>query len=121
MTTEKIYIIFLLYEKNDHYLYSETVETCYENKIIETLHNMIDVYYKQLCPYVQLDILTNMLNEKVDLKNMDVFNISSLSEKPNDVIRMIIIKLYLINEHIDLMNRFKSKTDRYSRFWIDIK
>ncbi len=116
---EHIYIIFVLYEQQTHGIYSELVNTCKKSQLLETLNEMIDVYFKQLCSYIDITKVIEILDD--DMSKIDGFNILNLKIDNKKLLKEIITKLYFINEHLDLMNRFKKKTDRYSRFWIDIK
>ncbi len=119
-----IYTIFIVFEKNEHGIYSQMVKTCHIDEIIPNLNDMIDNYFYKLCPDSdELKILKILDN--YDLVKMDVFNIFQLKCEINsdnlDMINSIIIKLYFIIQHIDMLNRFKSSTEPYSRFCIDIK
>ena len=115
-----IYTIFILYEQNEHGKYSQMIETCYKNEMIPILNNMIDNYFNQLCPYIDVLKLLKIL-DNFDLKKMDVFNVYELKCDDVEIINSIIVKLYFIIEHIDMLNRFKSSTESYARFCIDIK
>ncbi len=119
-----IYTIFIVFEQNEHGKYSQMVQTCHIDELIPNLNDMIDNYFYKLCPYIdELKILKILDN--YDLVKMDVFNIFQLKCEINsdnlDMINSIIIKLYFIIQHIDMLNRFKSSTEPYSRFCIDIK
>ncbi len=90
-----IYTVFILFEQNQHGKYSQMIQTCNFDELLPVLDNMIDNYFNQLCPYIDVIKLLSIL-ENYDLVKMDVFNISELNFSDQIITKSIIIKLYFI-------------------------